>query len=98
MFDDRYYTNKPADLREEAKTIGLQHFDEEVAKAIKEVVNVYGIKENTYTEYDKQPEMDPLFIRLECLLKAVEYYTDVDTTIMRMSGIMESVYCKNLIF
>lgn len=30
MFDDRYYTNKPVDLREDAKTIGLQHFDEEV--------------------------------------------------------------------
>ena len=45
--------NKPVDLREDAKTIGLQHFDEEVAKAIKEVVNVYGIKEDTYTEYDK---------------------------------------------
>lgn len=61
MFDDRYYTNKPVDLREDAKTIGLQHFDEEVAKAIKEVVNIYGIKEDTYTEYDKQPEIDPLF-------------------------------------
>ena len=46
MFDDRYYTNKPVDLREDAKTIGLQHFDEEVAKAIKEVVNIYGIKED----------------------------------------------------
>lgn len=28
---------------------------------MKEVVNLYGIKVTTYTEYDKQPAVDPIF-------------------------------------
>lgn len=33
------------------------NLDEAVAGNLKEVVNLYGIKVTTYTEYDKQPEV-----------------------------------------
>lgn len=37
------------------------NLDEDVASNLKEVVNLYGIKVATYTEYDKQPKVDPIF-------------------------------------
>lgn len=67
MFDKKLCGRMCLDFREEKKVLGYMFYDE-VARNIRKIVNIYGVTENTYTAYDKQPEVDPV---VGCISKSV---------------------------